>query len=142
MLLSPDDRLSIRICVTFIVVAFLNICQVSGYQDDQLDPNMFLRRPQRFSFGLGKRASAPQFPPDQFYELFTNWGIGGPHGLFKRSQDPEKEEDDWFSLSSKPALIRKSRGAYSFGLGKRSSPGQYSFGLGKRGNQYGFGLGR
>ena len=117
MLLSPDDRhkQSIRLRLTFIVIALLNICQVSGYQDDQLDPNMFLRRPQRFSFGLGKRASAPQFPPDQFYELFTNWGIGGPHGLFKRSQDPEKEEDDWFSLSSKPALIRKSRGAYSFG---------------------------
>ena len=115
-----DDgtRHSVMILTTFIILSLINVSKASAFEDD-LDPNVFLRRPQRFSFGLGKRASAPQLSPDQFYELLTKWGLGGPHGLFKRSQDKEdigEENNHWFTLSSKPALMfKKSRGAYSFG---------------------------
>ena len=121
--LSNDGtRNSIMILFAFITLTLFNFSQASVYEDD-LDPNIFLRRPQRFSFGLGKRAAAPQLSPDQFYELITKWGLGGPHGLFKRSENIDKEDNDigeknyhWFSLPSKPALMfKKSRGAYSFG---------------------------
>ena len=104
--------------------------------------------------------------------LLSKWGMGGPHGLFKRKvqhyyngefDDKAIQNYGWWGLSGPHGLFKKSsdfleeekRGtAFSFGinprkiiyfftgLGKRSSMGQYSFGLGKRGHQFSFGLGK
>merc|ERR1712079_81705 len=84
-------------------------------------------RPQRFNFGLGKRSGAGEVGDQALVDLGW-WGLSGPHGLFKKSGQPRVES------------IK--RGAYSFGLGKRSQPvktlyrrpatgaTQFSFGLG------------
>ena len=81
----------------------------------------------RFSFGLGKRSSYP--PVERYLGLLRGWGMGGPHGLFKRGQEEEQQWEQiprgsrgWWGLSGPHGLFKKSgdmepikRGAYSFG---------------------------
>ena len=98
-------------------------------------------------------------------DLYKYWGMGGPHGLFKRSTESLNENmysDDegfinnlgWWGLSGPHGLFKKSiiepddepikRGAYSFGNKSllRISKIISSLGLGKRSSQYSFGLGK
>merc|ERR1712142_125500 len=193
-------------------------------EEDFIQDGVFSKRPQRFSFGLGKRAVNPDLSPQDLSEMMAQmkgWGMSGPHGLFKRSVEQSSEDMEellalkpwgashphglfkrsdspsqedlenllsrlrgWgavgphglfkrgdgssqtdletlyrnmgrWGLSGPHGLFKRSqetdleqfikRGAYSFGLGKRSGNhgkrGQYNFGLGKRG-QYSFGLGK
>merc|ERR1711953_1372009 len=142
-----------------------------AYEDFSME-DVFHKRPQRFSFGLGKRSSVTVEPLDhlklmKLRQLISRgvWGRTGPHGLFKRSaetpvEDVKNDADTlvgrlgWWGLADPHGLFKKSmtiadeseepikRGAYSFGLGKRSAAGQYSFGLGKRAQQFSFGLGK
>lgn len=88
-----------------------------------------MKRPQRFSFGLGKRE------PDIIEDLAEEMDLENLHG-------PQvKREPYAFGLGKREpyAFGLGKRNPYQFGLGKREP---YAFGLGKRADYYGFGLGK
>jgi len=85
------------------------------------DSSRYMKRPQRFSFGLGKR------------------------GMPLEEEDDVDDEVEMFNdLDLEDGLEAVKRDPYAFGLGKRSGYGKrepYAFGLGKR-TPYQFGLGK
>jgi len=130
-------------CLTFLTVIFLcstlGSCSVKseeklrikrsseGVEEFYQNNGRYMKRPQRFSFGLGKRSVDLD---DYEYDLEGGEQKRDPYqfGLGKRSQN--KREPYAFGLGK--------RTPYQFGLGKREP---YAFGLGKR-SYYGFGLGK
>merc|ERR1712130_131903 len=131
---SRNNNLVILICLSLYSVV------VSTNMEGENADNIFNVRPQRFSFGLGKRAGPTAAIKDKrLHELLVRinkWGFSGPHGLFKRSNSVEfgnksQKRTFWEHLLKGIDEPIFKRDAYSFGLGKRN--GQYSFGLGKRG---------
>jgi len=145
--------------VTIVLISSLSSINAYGEFEDLHDDDLY-QRPQRFSFGLGKR-STPELSPE-LKQMLARWGMGGPHGLFKRNFQYQDFGDGdfnrdlkslgWWGLSGPHGLFKRSwivpktrsnkrETSYSFGLGKRSNLGTYSFGLGKRNQQYNFGLG-
>ncbi|XP_023346537.1 helicostatins [Eurytemora carolleeae] len=119
----------------------------------------YMKRPQRFSFGLGKRLQAPSDNFDYYEDTDVQkskrepygFGLGKrePYafGLGKRSNFGESKRDPYaFGLGKRGNFGENKRDPYAFGLGKRASFGEgkrdpYAFGLGKR-TYYGFGLGK
>merc|ERR1712062_509349 len=132
---SRNNTFGILIFFSFYSLVISMNMDMEGVKDEDI----FNARPQRFTFGLGKRGSPTAAIKDKrLHELLVRinkWGFSGPHGLFKRSKmefenQPQKRTFWEHLLKGIDEPIFK-RGAYSFGLGKRN--GQYSFGLGKRG---------
>merc|ERR1711997_119390 len=139
MLLLSHDWSRNNNLVIFLFLSLFSLV-TSMDMEGENDDDIFNVRPQRFSFGLGKRGSPTAAMKDKrLHELLVRinkWGFSGPHGLFKRSNSMEfgnqyEKRTFWEHLLKGIDEPIFKRGAYSFGLGKRN--GQYSFGLGKRG---------
>jgi len=104
-----------------------------------------MKRPQRFSFGLGKR----DYDEADYVNALNEYEQEEPEARPKRDPysfglgkrfDANKREPYAFGLGKRTPYqfgLGK-REPYAFGLGKRSP---YEFGLGKR-EPYAFGLGR
>jgi len=89
-----------------------------GVEEYHQDNSRYMKRPQRFSFGLGKRSDGAVEETEETEEL------------------PALDDYDYIMNQ-----LNK-RAPYNFGLGKRSYKREpYAFGLGKRA-PYGFGLGK
>jgi len=151
------NYLTVSSLVTIVLISFFSPINAYG-EFENLHDNDLYQRPQRFSFGLGKR-STPVLSTE-LQQMLARWGMGGPHGLFKRTfQDQQNEigalDRDlkslgWWGLSGPHGLfkrswlfpkLRSSGREASYIFGKRSSLGTYNFGLGKRNQQFSFGLG-
>merc|ERR550519_1559257 len=80
----------------FILLSLMTIMMSISFslgameEEHLLDQPVFSKRPQRFSFGLGKRSVSPNL--EEMLSQLKGWGVSGPHGLFKRSEDPSGED--------------------------------------------------
>merc|ERR1711936_259497 len=90
MLLLSHDRSRNNTFGILIFFSFYSlVISMNMDMEGEKDEDIFNARPQRFSFGLGKRGSPTAAIKDKrLHELLVRinkWGLSGPHGLFKRS---------------------------------------------------------
>jgi len=107
-----------------------------GVEEYYQDNSRYMKRPQRFSFGLGKRSGDVAIDhEDDSSEEGEDMSMDEYNYLLNQISNINKRAPYNFGLGKRSSFKRE---PYAFGLGKRSP---YQFGLGKR-QPYGFGLGK